>query len=284
MEIISSTPDNHLIKLTTTNENALPEPVQFHAYTILFIPEGAGIYHADFAIFPFKGPVLLFATPYQVLHIKQRRPLALTMLQFHGDFYCIEFHRAEVACNGLLFNNIYLQPFVTLSQKEAGDFQQLLLQMKAEMQQASSSDIVLKAYLQLFLAKSGSIKMKSVTVHQQEGRDEQMEQFSQLLDEHYLTLHKPADYAQLLAMPPDNLTKRCKRYFKKSPSQLIRERLMLQAKKLLHLTRKSIKEIAGELNFEDEFYFSRVFKKFTRVSPQTFRNETGISVMADLSM
>jgi AraC-like DNA-binding protein len=84
-------------------------------------------------------------------------------------------------------------------------------------------------------------------------------------------------------MSPNNFSKRCTRYFKKTPSQLIQERLILEAKKLLHLTRQSIKEIAYALKFQDEFYFSRVFKKVTRVSPQTFRDKTGISIVADLS-
>ena len=113
-------------------------------------------------------------------------------------------------------------------------------------------------------------------------KDELMERFQQLLNEHYLTLHKPQDYADLLAMSSNTFTKRCTKYFKKPPSHLITERLVLEAKKQLHLTRKSIKEIAYALNFEDEFYFSRVFKKFTNVSPQAFRDMTGISIVADL--
>jgi len=104
-----------------------------------------------------------------------------------------------------------------------------------------------------------------------------------LLDEHFLNLRKPADYAELLSMSRDNFTRRCTRYFRKSPSQLIQEKLMLEAKKQLHLTRQSIKEIAYNLQFQDEFYFSRVFKKFTKVSPQVFRDKTGISIVADMS-
>ena len=279
MKAVSSSSGEYLFKLSTTTENALSEPMQFREYTVLFIPKGEGIYHADFATFAFKGPVLLFATPYQVLQLEQQTPFESSMLQFHGDFYCIEYHRVEVACNGLLFNNIYLQPCVKLSEAEADSFKQLLIQMTGD-----ESDIVLRAYLQLFLAKSSSIKIRSMAEAEPNGKDELMEKFRELLDQHYLTLHKPNDYAKLLAMSPNNFTKRCKRYFKKSPSQLIQERLILQAKKLLHLTRKGIKEIAYELNFEDEFYFSRVFKKFTKVSPQTFRHETGISIVADLSM
>lgn len=282
-ELLSRSGENLLV-LKNTDTNLLSSPVQFSEYTILFIPDGKGVFHADFGAFDYAGPVLLFSTPLQLLYLKHALPVPVTMLQFHGDFYCIEYHKNEVACNGLLFNNVYIQPCVKLSTDDAGTFQQLFKDVERELGKDSPSEIVLGAYLQLFLAKSSSIKLKLFDNHQdRREKDEQMEQFSRLLDQHYLSLHKPNDYAQLLAMSSNNFSKRCRRYFKKTPSQLILERLILEAKKQLHLTRQSIKEIAYNLKFKDEFYFSRVFKKVTSVSPQTFRDKTGISIVADLS-
>ncbi|ETZ22683.1 AraC family transcriptional regulator [Pedobacter sp. V48] len=183
-----------------------------------------------------------------------------------------------------MFNNIYIDPIVILTEKEARVFDKLVDDLTEELNNETLSDIVPRAYLQLFLAKSSSIKMNAVSNKNNDSeRDELMEQFSQLLDEHFLNLHKPVDYAELLSMSRDNFTRRCTRYFRKSPSQLIQEKLMLEAKKQLHLTRQSIKEIAYNLRFQDEFYFSRVFKKFTKVSPQAFRDKTGISIVADMS-
>jgi AraC family transcriptional activator of pobA len=284
MKEILSARGEYLLGLKKEEEGCLSAPVRFAEYSVLFIPKGQGIFHADFGAFPFAGPVLLFSTPMQTLYLEQYLPFSCTMLQFHGDFYCIEFHRAEVSCNGLLFNNIYIQPCLDLTLKEAGTFEQLLALLDEEICSDITSEIVLRAYLQLFLAKSGSIKKQSMTKEQPSDKDEAMELFRQLLDEFYLTLHKPADYAAMISMSPNNFSKRCSRYYKKTPSQLIQERLILEANKQLHLTRKSIKEIAFYLKFEDEFYFSRVFKKFTHVSPQGFRDKTGISIMADLSM
>ncbi|WP_118972923.1 helix-turn-helix domain-containing protein [Taibaiella koreensis] len=273
-----------LFGLKQTDTAALSTPARFSEYTMLFLPEGEGIYHADFGTFSFKGPVVLFSTPLQVIYIEQCKPAPVTMLQFHGDFYCIEYHRTEVACNGLLFNNIYIQPCITLSDREVEVFTHLLKDINEETRQDPPSDIVLRAYLQLFLAKASNIKVKLMEGNSgAKEKDDSMERFRQLLDQHYLTLHKPSDYAQLLAMSPNNFSKRCSRYFSKTPSQLIQERLVLEAKKQLHLTRKSIKEIAFALQFEDEFYFSRFFKKVTGVAPQTFRDKTGISIVADLS-
>jgi len=266
-----------------TSDDCLAAPVQFSEYSVVFIEDGEGIYHADFGAFPFKGPVLLFSTPLQMIYIEQALPCKMKMLQFHSDFYCIEYHKAQVACNGLLFNSIYIEPSVKLGEREARIFANLLSELEEEFDTTGCDEIVMRGYLQLLLAKSSSIKMKSAANRQDlQERDEQMERFRELLDQHYLTLHKPADYADMLAMSPNNFTKRCTKYFRKSPSAMIQERLVLEAKKQLHLTRRSIKEIAFSLQFSDEFYFSRFFKKFTKVSPQTFRQKTGISIVADL--
>ena len=74
--------------------------------------------------------------------------------------------------------------------------------------------------------------------------------------------------------------KKIKQQFGKTPTQLIQDRVILEAKKLLHLTHKSVKEISAELNFEDEFYFSRYFKKSVGLSPLRYREDAGISIAA----
>ncbi len=283
MNIISAS-GKTLFSLHHGRPGDLCKPVRFAEYTVLLFPEGTGVYHADFGAFPFEGPVLLFATPTQVIHIQQEVPTPFVMIRFHGDFYCIEYHRSEVACNGLLFNNIYIEPSVILTTEETDSFRQIILQLEGELSRPAPAEIVLRAYLQLFLAKCSAVKTNTpANTTSGQPKDDAMEQFRTLLETHYLTLHKPSDYAELMAMAPNTFTKRCTRYFHKTPSQLIQERLILEAKKQLHLTRKSIKEIAHALKFEDEYYFSRVFKKFTNTSPQTFRDSVGISVVADLS-
>jgi len=272
-----------LVGIKKSNDCDLKQSQHFSSYSVIFIPCGKGVYHADFGAFPFEGPTLVFSTPLQHMYIASDEDVSFVMLQFHGDFYCIEYHKEEVGCNGLLFNNIYTEPSINLNQAEANMFEILLKDVEKELRQATPDDMVLISYLQLFLARSSSIKLKSLEKDRiLRQRDEQMELFIQLLEKNYLALHKPNDYAGLLAMSLNNFSKRCIRHFKKSPSAIIQERIILEAKKKLHLTRHSIKEIAYSLHFEDEYYFSRFFKKFTKVSPQMFRDKTGFSIVADL--
>lgn len=284
MKEMISTSGDYLIGIEHSETSPLTTPVRFSEYMVLLIHHGEGIYHADFSSFKFSGPVLLFATPMQTVFLEYKGIAKHTLLKFHTDFYCIETHREEVACNGLLFNNIYIEPSVSLSDKDLTAFNQLIGQMEEEFNSPGTSEMVLRAYLQLLLAKCSTIKLRSLESEDlNRPKDEKMEQFRLLLDEHYLSLHKPSDYAALLSIPPNTLSKKSVRYFGKTPSQLIQDRLILEAKKMLHLTTYSIKEIAYQLQFSDEFYFSRFFKKYTQESPQVFRNKTAISEVADLS-
>lgn len=284
MKQLSSSATNILMDVKKISIPFLETAAQFPFYTVILITEGSGKFYADIGRFSYNAPVLLFSTPLQKLKINHEGSLKGCTLQFHGDFYCIEYHKARVACNGLLFNNIYIEPSVILTPEEAAVFERICVDIEMEFDSREPDEIVLRSYLQLFLAKSSSIKLRNMAAEEVvQPKDEKMEQFIYLVEKNYLTLHKPADYADLLSMSVNNLSKKCQRYFGKSTSLMIQERLVLEAKKKLHLTRQSVKEIAFALNFSDEFYFSRFFKKFTGVSPHSFREQAGISVMADIA-
>jgi AraC family transcriptional activator of pobA len=280
LQRLTSTGDTTSLKLVVAEGNTLSEPIQHELYTIILQSGGTGVFQADFGRFPFRGPVILFATPLQTICV-EGDPDHQAVLQFHGDFYCIEYHKQEVACNGVLFNNIYTDPTVVLTSEQFTFFDRILGDIGKELSDPQAADAVLTAYLQLFLAKATTIKTQSPTLPAE--RDEIMEQFRELIEAHFLALRRPAAYADLLHISPNTLTKRCRQYFRKTPTELIQERIVLEAKRGLHLSRRSVKEIAHELNFEDEHYFSRFFKKITGVTPLAFRQKTGISVVADLS-
>jgi AraC-like DNA-binding protein len=236
------------MQLKTTALGSFAENRRLELYTAIVIPGGTGICHIDSGTYPFSGPSVLFLAPFQTLRISGASRVTGEVLQFHGDFYCIEFHKPEVACNGLLFNNVYLSPVLTVSRNELAQIQELLRSVRAELNLAHQDGSILISYLQLFLAlcsriKRGQIEQGSLS----SGKDDEMERLKVLIDAHFLTKRRPFEYAKLLNLTTTSLARRCRKYFAKSPSQLIQERTVLEAKKRLHLTRQSVKEIAFAL-------------------------------------
>ncbi|MNY31850.1 HTH-type transcriptional activator Btr [compost metagenome] len=143
------------------------------------------------------------------------------------------------------------------------------------------SESVLKSYLQLVLAlcsKEKSLQLVHTDVYQNELTVSL--KFQELLESAFLFERSVQFYADELALGIDSFSKKVKKELGKSPSQLIQDRVVLEAKKMLHLTYLSVKEIAAKLQFEDEFYFSRYFKKNVGISPSGFRERVGISIVA----
>ncbi|WP_306353848.1 hypothetical protein [Flavobacterium sp. '19STA2R22 D10 B1'] len=99
--------------------------LQSSLYTIIILTKGTGSCKVDFGTYEFTAPAIVFATPFQKIELDGQGIEELKIMQFHGDFYCIEYHKKEVACNGLLFNNAYISPVLTLSDSEIEDFNSL---------------------------------------------------------------------------------------------------------------------------------------------------------------
>jgi len=93
-----------------------------------------------------------------------------------------------------------------------------------------------------------------------------------LVEANFRTEHSVSFYAQQLCKSPKTLANVFAIYNNKTPSQLIQERILIEAKRLLTYTQQSVKQITFELGFEDVAYFSNYFKKHTALSPVEFRN------------
>jgi AraC family transcriptional activator of pobA len=98
--------------------------------------------------------------------------------------------------------------------------------------------------------------------------------FRRLLIQHYRSLKKPSDYAEALKISRTYLNEVVKQSSGKTVSYWILQTTMAEAKRLLYYTDKSVKNIAYDLGYHDPAYFSRLFSKTMKVSPQLFRLET----------
>ncbi|MDQ3843672.1 MAG: helix-turn-helix domain-containing protein, partial [Bacteroidota bacterium] len=98
-----------------------------------------------------------------------------------------------------------------------------------------------------------------------------LKNYQQLIDKHFRTIKLPKEYAELLYVTPNHLNALCQDLLGKTAGDLIRNRILLEAKRLLTNADMTVTEIAYDLNFQDNSYFNRFFKKNVGVTPDDFR-------------
>jgi AraC-like DNA-binding protein len=251
-------------------------------YTVILLVQGRGKLSVDFAECDVSGNSLLFFAPYQPFMLQSSEDLRGIVLHFHSDFFCIHQHQKEVACNGVLFNNVYQAPVLPVSPAEMDGFREWVEQMKPEIQQtALAQHELLVSYLKIFLIRASRLKHTQQQSELQEITDRRKFEIAQELKEsiekHYRVMHSAGDYADLLHISSKVLARITKAQFNKTITALVSERIVIEAKRELYMTSKTVKEIAYLLGFEDEFYFSRFFKNNADVSPQVFRENVGFA-------
>ena len=251
-------------------------------YSMILIKEGMGKLKADFTEYDFTAQSLLSFSPYQPYMLTPKAGLKGLVIHFHPDFFCIHKNQQEVACNGVLFNNIYQPPFISFDTQEENKFVDLIGHMTTEMQDSSLAQYeLLISYLKIFLITASRIKIsqssEAMTAVSIRKEPFVLQTLKDAIEQHFKTKHSPSDYAVMLNISPKALGKITKSYFQKTLTDLISERIVIEAKRELYLTSKPVKIIANELGFGDEYYFSRFFKTNADVSPQLYRDTVGFA-------
>jgi len=194
--------------------------------------------------------------------------------QFNREFYCIIDHDSEVSCVGFLFSSTD-HLFVELNDQAQ---QKLQLLSDVFIEEFKTSDniqnemlLVLLKRLIIYvtrLAKVGYTPVKKL----QDEKFHIIRKFNLLVEANFKTEHTVSFYAEQLCKAPKTLSNLFAIFNQRTPSQIIQERIIVEAKRLLYYTDRSIKHITFELGFEDVSYFSNFFKKNTGASPSDFRN------------
>lgn len=242
---------------------------------VIFIPKHYSI-RIDFQEFNLHHDALLFVNPKVVVQPLNTDAYGSQLIHFNKDFYCIEIHDQEVACDGILYNNVFEVPFIELDKNQSEEIQKIIADIKSEMQtHDTSTEEMLRILLKLIILKSTRIwkQQHQLTEDEQYLEVQFLRKFSKLVEANFRTHHTVADYADLLAITPKSLSKKISLLSKESPNDIIKNRIILESKRLLAYTSLSVKEIAYSLNYDDDAYFVRFFTKNTGASPTSFRKQ-----------
>lgn len=248
----------------------------YHPYIkILFLHKGSSI-TIDFNKYRVKADALFFINVNQWYELEIPDKCKGALIYYNRDFYCVEIHDREVSCDGILYNNVYENPVVYLSGRQSVLVQQILDEMADEMKNdASSMEEMLRILLKKLIITATRIWKVEHDIASAEANQEIefTRKFSQLIELHFRKYHSVADYAALLSVSPKMVHKRITQYGAATPNDLIKNRIMLEAKRLLAHTSLSVKEIGYDLGYDDPAYFVRLFTRQAGLSPLEFRKQ-----------
>jgi AraC family transcriptional activator of pobA len=261
-------------KIAKRTEGVLPH--RHNYYQIIIVFKGGGQHEIDFKAYKMQSCSLHFIAP-DLVHTVNRLPASDGCSMSFSDDYLLAAGALAFNIKDLPFFKNGNYPILNLTAAEFKAFNVLIQEMEEEMASSGKSkDMVLRPLLQIFLAKAQRIYDR-----QSEGgvinlpKNKFVSEFETLVEINFTKHLRAGDYARQLNVSPNHLNDLCKQYFSKTTEQVIHNRLMLEIKRLLVYSDKTVKEICYELNFEDPAYFNRFFKKHTGTTPMDYRKSAG---------
>lgn len=247
-------------------------PHRHSFYHLAFFTAGGGSHTIDFEKFPVKPGQLYFMVPGQVHSWFFSGGIEGYVMNVSAGFFNAFLQDADYVERFPFFSGVSAEGVVQLPKAAipvvTTQFEGMLKEMKGD--QAYSQDMLRLQVLGMFIAVSRASR-------QGETRQELphnyvlLRNFRKLVEQHYMQLRLPKEYAALLYVTPNYLNAFCRHMLGKSAGEIIRDRVLLEAKRLLINADMSIATIAYQLNFADNSYFTKFFKKYAGTTPEEFR-------------
>jgi AraC family transcriptional activator of pobA len=223
------------------NHAFVSDPHKHDHYLILYITKGGGSHTIDFRTYNVHPGVFFVMTPGQVHSWKLEEGTNGYIIFFENDF----------------------REFDTLI--EPADDPSLEMIVK-EMYKEKDLKIQ-KTWLEVLLVKLARYEPQSQPTFK-------IRKLEQLIEKNFVKLKKPSEYADLMNLSPAYLNNLCKKHLGKTLSDLINERVVLEAKRLFSYADLTVAQISHRLRFSEPSYFIRFFRKNTGVTPEQFKEST----------
>lgn len=241
-------------------------------FKVALLLEGSLHGKVDFKPYEIAAPAVLFSSPEQVDELTNFGNVKMIYFAFSKD-YLLGDVRNTLSCWECMFGQIVI-PVTT--DKDLNELKTYANLMQHEfMELRHQKDLVIRNLLNAFLitaARLGTCDTKLTVMNSSQNKI--LQQFKSLVEDHYLNKTQVAEYADMIYITPGHLNDTIKTITGKTAKQIIDEKRVTEAKRLLFWNDHSVKEIAAYMNFEDDAYFNRFFKKHTGQTPALFQRNT----------
>ena len=271
-------PSSERFKIRTVQEilagNVLKQDLHRHDFFfILLLKNGKGSHEIDFTQYQVLDNSVFFLRPGQVHQLELNAECTGYLLEFNNEFY----HPKDKSSSQRLrkaSNKNYCKLEVNRFEK----LQEILTHIFQEYTSREEGYLdIIKANLEIFFIEfvRQSQNSNSISPEISSYIQERFEEFLELLEKHITACKQVSQYTDMMSLSTYQLNEITKTSIGKTPSELINEQIILEAKRYLLATPNQIKDIADHLGYEDVSYFIRFFKKHTRFSPDAFRHNPG---------
>ena len=241
---------------------------------LVYFTRGKGTHSIDFVSFPVRPGQAYFMNPGQVHNWAFAGEVEGYIVNFSPRFFSLFLHDPRYLGQFAFFSGQCREQVIDLPESGQGPvveiFEKILLEVNED--KTHGSDMIRVLLLQIFLLVSRQSDNNSVAHVHKPGLI-LLQNFRRLVEEHFLQQRLPKEYAAMLYVTPNYLNALSRDVLGISAGELIRERVILEAKRLLINAGMSISEIAYQLNFQDHSYFTKFFKKYAGVTPEVFRKQ-----------
>lgn len=247
-------------------ERHILKPHKHDFFIIILFDQASGVHTIDFQEYPIDDRQIHVLFPNQV-HTWHIEP-DTTGYQLMIDKLFFERFSTYLRFSP---SNYIKHPVIPLSQENFDLLQYEFDAIKRELEAASSLQDIISAraaVIAAIVSKAAESLFTEAKIYQ---TDTRLVQFSTLIDLYFKEEKQVSYYASRLNISANYLNVLCKKSLHVSATQLIQQRILLEAKRLLQASDLSIKEIAFELGFVDHAYFSNFFKSQTNLTPTFFR-------------
>lgn len=249
-------------------------PHRHNFFHLVLFTEGAGHHTIDFTNFEVQINQIYFMIPGQVHSWAFEGHVDGYVVNFTETFFNSFLHKTDYIEAFSFFSGIAPDGVINLSTEIGEQAGQIF---RKALQQDSHKDHLYQDTLRVILLELFLLVEQNAVNNQTETTPHYnyttLKNYQKLIEKNYLTLRLPKEYAQLLSISPNYLNALCKDHLGIQAGELIRNRILLESKRLLVNLEMSISQIAYTLNFSDNSYFTKFFKKHTGITPEEFRKK-----------
>ncbi|MCI4669048.1 MAG: helix-turn-helix transcriptional regulator [Bacteroidia bacterium] len=241
----------------------------FHA--IFFIQEGTSLQEIDFEDYHITSNQVMLIPEGAVHWEKEIIHMSGYTILFKNDFFS---NAQKRLLDGLMDYAVALRKLLIDMKPEVANqiipYFELLMLEQAEGENQNQTFILQNLMLALLNKLEGLMQSlpESQSFVKYRGP---FQNFVQLVENSFTQQNKLDFYAEKLNMTKRKLNEAVKLITGQTAANFIIDRIILEAKRELSFSGKSIKELAFELGYESQYYFSRIFKNRTGKSPEQFR-------------